>query len=70
MNLSVTDLRLYNDDLMTPDQDAVNEVSRAIRRGAGVILSVGVGRPHPPKTPRHWLQVNNIHLKSDPLGIS
>ena len=68
MNLSVTDLRLYEDDLMTPDQDAVNEVSRAIRRGTGVILAVGVGRPYPPDSPRHWLQVNSIHLESDPLG--
>lgn len=69
LNLSVTDLRLYEDDLRTPAADRVAEVARRLRRGVGVRLSVGVGRPYPPDDPRHWLQINNLHLADSPIDL-
>ncbi|MEO5791706.1 MAG: hypothetical protein ABIR67_06465 [Gaiellaceae bacterium] len=69
INLSVTDLRLYEDDLRTPAAERVAEVARRLRRGVGVRLSVGVGRPYPPADPRHWLQINNVHLADSPIEL-
>lgn len=70
LNLSVTDLRLYEDDLRTPAADRVADVARRMRRGVGVRLSVGVGRPYPPDDPRHWLQINNVHLADSPIELT
>lgn len=69
LNLSVTDVRLYEDDLRTPNSDRINAVADRLRRGVEVVLAVGVGRAYPPDEPRHWLQVNNVHFKDDPLGL-
>lgn len=69
LNLSVTDLRLYEDDLRTPAADRVADVARRLRRGVEVRLSVGVGRPYPPDDPRHWLQINNVHLADSPIDL-
>lgn len=66
----VTDVRLYATDLETPQPDIVRRVARHLESGEGVILSVGLGRAWQrdgDTTPRHWLQVNNIHLESDPV---
>lgn len=68
LNLSVTDIRLYEDDLQTPNRARISDVSNRLRRGVDVVLAVGVGRAYPPEEPRHWLQINNIHLADDPLG--
>lgn len=65
----VTDLRLFGPDHSTPDVARVREVAERIRRSKGVILSVGLTRqyrPTPDAPPRHWLQVNNVHLREDP----
>ena len=46
---------------------AVNQ--RRIKRGVGVILSVGLARAFQVSgdtARRHWLQVNNLHLEDDP----
>jgi hypothetical protein len=67
----VTDIRLYEDDRMTPHEGRVKNVARAIRASEGVILSVGLTRAwasSPERTPVHWLQVNNIHLKEHPTS--
>ena len=69
LNLSVTDLRFYESDLVTPATDRVADVSRRLRQGVPVRLSVGVGRPFPPDEPRHWLQVNSIHLADTPIDV-
>ncbi len=69
-NLSVTDLRLYGEDHKTPRRDLVANVQERLEAGVEVILSVGLTRSwcKPNDTAkRHWLQVNNIHLKDDPL---
>ena len=69
VNLPVTDLRLYEQDHKTPRRNRVNTLSRRIRSGVGVLLSVGLTRAwqRPGDTVRrHWLQVNNIHLADDP----
>ena len=69
-NLSVADLRLYEQDHKTPRRDLATSVRKRIQAGVEVILSVGLTRPWRKQNDtveRHWLQVNNIHLKDDPL---
>ena len=68
-NLPVTDLRLYEEDHRTPRHRIIEQVATRIQRGVPVVLSMGLTRPwqKPGDTaPRHWLQVNNIHLSDDP----
>ena len=65
----VTDIRFY-DLLNNPRPDIVDAVAARIRAGANCILSVGVGRAFAPQSgrePRHWFQVNGVHLSDDPL---
>jgi hypothetical protein len=68
VRLPVTDLRLYEDDFATPNRSLVRQIAGRIRDGEDVILSVGLTRPwsRDGAPPRHWLQVNNIVLGSDP----
>lgn len=70
-DLSVTDLRLYEEDHKTPRQDLVASAQKRLQAGVEVILSVGLTRPwrkQDDTVERHWLQVNNVHLRDDPLG--
>jgi putative nucleic acid modification protein with dual OB domain len=66
VNLSVTDIHLYETDQQTPKADLIRQLDAQMRRGDPVILSIGLARAwqQPGDTAeRHWLQVNNIHLK-------
>jgi hypothetical protein len=73
-SLPVTDLRFSK---LHPSgsrwlfhRDLVDDVNARIADGVPVILSVGLSRPfqrNGTDGARHWLQVNNIHLKDDPL---
>ncbi len=63
-SLPVTDFRLYEPDQRTPRHELVKQV--AVRIGSGVKVVLGVGFTRPLHGNRHWLQVNNIHLKDDP----
>ncbi len=66
-DLSLTDLRFYEEDHKTPRRDLVQAVDSRIEAGDETILSVGLTRAwqKPGDTEkRHWLQVNNIHLRS------
>jgi hypothetical protein len=68
-NVSVTDLRLFEDDHITPRATKVDEVNQRLRDGVGVVLCVGLTRPFASSAdtaPYHWLQVNNLHLEDDP----
>jgi hypothetical protein len=70
VDLSVTDLRLYERDGRTPRRDLVRSVQKRLEAGVETILSVGLTRPWRKwndDAERHWLQLNNIHLKDDPL---
>lgn len=70
VDLSVTDLRLYERDHKTPRRELVANVQRRLEAGVEAILSVGLTRPwrkHGDTAERHWLQVNNLHLRDDPL---
>jgi hypothetical protein len=72
VDVSVTDIRLYGTDHLTPDETMVEQVNERIRQGVNVILSVGLGRQYaaaPGVAPRHWLQVNNIHLADQPVWL-
>ncbi len=70
VDLSVTDLRLYERDGRTPRRDLVQSLQRRLEAGIEAILSVGLTRPWQKwndDAERHWLQLNNIHLKDEPL---
>jgi hypothetical protein len=70
VDLTVNDLRLYERDHKTPRRDLVQSLQRRLEAGVEVILSVGLTRPWRKRgddAERHWLQVNNIHLKDYPL---
>ena len=65
VDVSVTDIRLYGADYITPDAKKVEAVAGRLR-GESAILSVGLTRPYTPSDeapPLHWLQVNNIHFE-------
>ena len=67
----VTDIRLYPGDYATPDPKRVEGLNKRLRASKGIILSVGLSRAYPKyptkeQTPRHWLQVNNIHFQERP----
>lgn len=70
----VTDLRfarLDNAGLSWEiDRAVVDDVRRRLREQRDVLLSVGLSRPFQRSAsdhPRHWVQVNNVHLADDPL---
>lgn len=70
-DVGVTDIRLHEDDHVTPNRAAVEVLDRRIRQSAEVILGVGLTRAFKSSTPHgeqeaHWLQVTNIHLREDP----
>lgn len=64
LDLSVTDIRLYGKDHVTPDRKVVDRLNRRLRRGGEVVLGVGLTRVF---RECHWLQVNNVHFADDPL---
>jgi hypothetical protein len=69
LDCGVTDIRLYSDDHITPDESAVKKVARRVKDGVEVILSMGLTRAYASSAdfdPVHWLQVNNVHLEDDP----
>lgn len=69
LDLSVTDLRLCEEDHVTPRRQVIQQVGRRIQQGVKPVLAVGLTRPWSKEDegiPRHWLQVNNIHLEDDP----
>lgn len=70
VDLSVTDLRLYEKDGRTPRRDLVKSLQERLEAGVEAILSVGLTRPWQKRNDdaeRHWLQLNNVHLRDDPL---
>jgi hypothetical protein len=69
LNLGITDLRLWEEDHVTPKWDLIEDVKRRMNGGMPCLLTVGLTRPYASSQedePVHWLQVNNIHLEDDP----
>lgn len=69
-NVSVTDLRLYEDDYTTVRRVTVEHIAARLAAGVPAILSVGLTRAF--QKPEggealHWLQVNNLHLQDELL---
>lgn len=73
LSLAVTDLRLYRGEghAWQPALEVITALRHRLQAGEPALLSVGVGRAFPlndpEREPRHWVQVNNIHLEHDPL---
>jgi len=69
LDLSVTDLRLYTDDGTRPDIERIKTLAAQLAHGERVLLGVGLTRAFAARwtnEPLHWLQVNNLHVESDP----
>lgn len=64
LDLSVTDLRLWNIDQRTPYTDIMNIMNDHLD---GCYIAVGLTGIYGRKRRYHWLQVNNIFPKDDPL---
>jgi hypothetical protein len=63
--LSVTDVRLYEADLQTPDVHKVESLQRALSESTDALLCFGLARAwlRPgDSVARHYLQLNNIHV--------
>ena len=71
LNLSVTDIRLYGADHITPDPAAVAVANERLASSAEVLLGVGLTRAYVDwlsnQPPLHWLQVNNLHFIEEPI---
>ncbi|MBI5948836.1 MAG: hypothetical protein HY875_11925 [Chloroflexi bacterium] len=69
LDLSLTDARYFQDAFSAPDMSRIARAQAALADGDEVLLGVGVGRPFasaPDQPEVHWLQVNALHLKSNP----
>jgi len=67
LDLGITDVRFFQDDFITVNEQVVESAQERIDRGVPLLLSVGLTRATVPEdNPVHWLQVNNIHLEDDP----
>jgi len=69
-DLPVNDIRLYQEDRVTPNAALVSRLAGRLRPAEDVLLSLGLTRLHKSSTEpqgAHWLQVNNIHLRAEPL---
>ena len=67
LSLKVTDLRLWESDHETPATDAVDRIKNRLD---GCFIAVGLGRAYDAAAypgPKHYLQVNNIFPRGDPL---
>ncbi len=69
LDLSVTDIRLYESDHVTPDERRVERLAARLRRDSSAMLGVGLTRPYQGSEldPVHWLQVTNVHLPEVPV---
>lgn len=71
-DLGVTDIRLFGDDHATPELARIRATAQRMADSQGVLLGVGLTRKFrssPQHEYRHWLQVNNIHLKDNPAWV-
>jgi hypothetical protein len=66
VGLAVTDVRMYEDDLRTPDPAKLMSLQRALASPNDSFLSFGLTRASPRLGNRHYLQLNNIHVPNWP----
>lgn len=69
LDLPVTDLRLHRED-GSPDLSQIEKLGALLAEGNKSLLCLGFGRAFKGRNQVdavHWLQVNNIHMQSDPL---
>jgi hypothetical protein len=64
--LSVTDVRLYEADLETPNEGALERIQVRLRSRGEKFLCFGLSRASWTRPgddrPYHWLQLNNVHI--------
>ena len=69
LTVPVTDIRLYGEDHVTPSRATIGWLAERLAAEPRVLVSVGLSRPYRKTAgdpPRHWLQINNFHLKEHP----
>ncbi|MBP7799911.1 MAG: hypothetical protein KA072_14915 [Thermoanaerobaculaceae bacterium] len=67
---SLTDIRFFCDDHITPIAEFVEKANTKLQEGVEVLLSVGLSRPFAPlgtDEEAHWFQVNNVHFSNRPV---
>ena len=71
LRLPVTDVRFHHPPTWQVVEEVVHKMGAMLQSiNTDVILSVGLTRPFAPEgflDPVHWLQVNNVHIPTDPL---
>jgi len=68
-NAPVTDIRLFEEDHVTPCEATIQQFAHWIAEQPRTLVSVGLSRlfrKTADEPPRHWLQINNFHLPQDP----
>ncbi len=63
LDLPITDVRLFSDDMRTPVPERVRWAQEQLAVGGEVLLCFGLGRPY---EELHWLQLNNFHMSASP----
>jgi len=70
-SFAITDTRLYQPDMTTPDSIAVATLRQRLGSADEVLVCVGLGRAWAPEDadlPRmHWMQVNGVHCRPKQL---
>ncbi len=71
IDVGVTDLRLFDSDHVGVNETMVRRIDRRLQGTGAVLLGMGLGRAFSSRSdkgsPRHWLQVNNIHFEENPI---
>jgi hypothetical protein len=70
LDVGVTDIRLYEADLVTPNTPKLEMMNSKLCNGIPTMVAVGLSRPYTPKAfgdPVHWLQINNLHFEDEVL---
>ncbi len=68
LNLPITDLRCFENDAVTLDKVAINQLQQLVADNE-IVLSLGVTRlyrPKPEAPEAHWLQVNGVFPVTNP----
>ena len=63
-SVAVTDIRLYQADHVSPNENVIAELQQALAGQPRVLVSIGLSRAYhydERHAPQHWLQINNIH---------
>jgi len=68
-SVAVTDIRMYCDDHITPERDAIRTMQELVASQPELLVAIGLSRPHRATDVQqacHWLQINNLFPEPGP----